>query len=100
MREPPTAMRTIDEYIAQFPPPIQELLTSMRTVIHANAPEAREQISYRMPAFAQRGMLVYFAAFTDHIGFYPTASGVAYCAQVAPGYITGKGTLRFPFDEP
>ncbi len=100
MRESPTAVLTIDEYIAQFPPAIQALLSSMRTVIQANAPAAREQISYRMPAFAQRGILVYFAAFTDHIGFYPTASGVAYCAQVAPQYITGKGTLRFPFHEP
>ena len=68
--------KTIDEYIAGSPEDIQATLQKLRRVIHEAAPEAQEVISYSMPAFKQNGILVYFAAFKNHIGFFPTSSGV------------------------
>ena len=92
--------KNIDEYIAGFPENIQAILQNLRRVIHEAAPEAQETISYSMPAFKQNGILVYFAAFKDHIGFFPTSSGVsAFSKELAP-YDTSKGTIRFPLDEP
>ena len=69
--------QTIDEYIAAYPPAIQVLLEEVRATIKAAAPDASEIISYGMPAFAQNGNLVYFAALKNHIGLYPTSSGIA-----------------------
>ena len=92
--------KNIDEYIAGFPENIQAILQNLRRVIHEAAPEAQETISYSMPAFKQNGILVYFAAFKDHIGFFPTSSGVsAFSKELAP-YDTSKGTVRFPLDKP
>jgi len=92
--------KNIDEYIAGFPEKIQTILQNLRRVIHEAAPEAQETISYGMPAFKQNGIVVYFAAFKDHIGFFPTSSGVsAFARELAP-YDTAKGTIRFPLDEP
>ena len=92
--------KNIDEYIAGFPENIQAILQNLRRVIHEAAPEAQETISYGMPAFRQNGIMVYFAAFKDHIGFFPTSSGVsAFPKELAP-YNTSKGTVRFPLDEP
>ena len=92
--------KNIEEYIAGFPEDIQAILQNLRRVIHKAAPEAQETISYSMPAFKQNGILVYFAAFKDHIGFFPTSSGVsAFSKELAP-YDTSKGTIRFPLDEP
>ncbi len=69
-------MSTIDEYIATFPEDIQAILEALRATIRAAAPEAEERISYQMPTFALHGNLVYFAALKNHIGFYPTSSGI------------------------
>ncbi|MDE3236943.1 MAG: DUF1801 domain-containing protein [Bacteroidota bacterium] len=91
---------TIDEYIATFPAPIQKLLQQVRHTIAAAAPGAEELISYRMPAFALQGVLVYFAAFKNHIGFYPTASGIAAFEKELAGYTKGKGSVQFPLDQP
>ena len=66
-----TAPTNIDEYIAQFPPDVQEILQELRATIRAAAPEAEEAISYQMPTFKLKGYLVYFAAYKKHIGFYP-----------------------------
>ena len=71
------AFGTIDEYIATCPKEIRQTLEDLRATIRAAAPEASERISYRMPAFALKGTPVYFAAFENHIGFYPTGSGIA-----------------------
>jgi len=91
---------TIDSYIGGFPPAIAGLLEKMRETIAKAAPDATERISYRMPTFWYEGNLVHFAAFKDHIGFFPTPSGVAqFEAELAP-YSTSKGTVRFPLDEP
>ena len=92
--------RTIDEYIAAFPPDIQALLETVRATIHAAAPDARELISYAMPAFAQHGNLVYFAGLKDHIGFYPTPSGIEAFQDELSKYRTTKGAVNFPVDQP
>ncbi len=92
--------RTIDEYIATFPAEIQEKLQAVRATIRAAAPDAQERISYAMPAFALHGNLVYFAALKDHIGFYPTSSGIAAFQQELSAYKGTKGAVRFPLGEP
>ena len=101
MKPPPAAApTTVDEYIAAFPPEVQRILQRVRRVARAAAPEAREVISYRMPALKQNGVLVYFAAFKNHIGLYPPISGDADIAKAVAPYAGEKGNLRFPFDEP
>lgn len=92
--------KTIDEYISTFPEDIQIILQKIRQVVRAAAPEAKEAISYQMPAFKLNGNLVYFAAFKSHIGFYPTPSGSeAFQKELSP-YKAGKGSIRFPLDKP
>lgn len=91
---------TIDVYIARFPAEIQAVLQEMRATIRAAAPDARETISYAMPAFAQHGNLVYFAAAKQHIGFYPTSSGIAAFQAELARYPGSKGAVRFPLGEP
>ena len=91
---------SIDDYIATFPEDVQVILQKLRATIKAAAPDAEEKISYQMPAFALNGILVYFAAYKNHIGFYPTGSGIeAFKAELA-GYEGSKGTVRFPIDKP
>ncbi len=92
--------RNIDEYIKTHPDHIQSMLEKLRQTIREAAPKATEVISYHMPAFKQNGILVYFAAHKNHIGFYPMASGIeAFKAELAP-YKWSKGTVQFPLDEP
>ena len=101
MKPPPAAApTTVDEYIAAFPPEVQRILQRVRRVARAAAPEAREVISYRMPALKQNGVLVYFAAFKNHIGLYPPITGDADIAKAVAPYAGEKGNLRFPLDEP
>lgn len=91
---------SIDEYISQFPGEVQERLRELRRVIREAAPDAEEKLSYRMPAFVLHGNLVYFAAFKNHIGFYPTSSGIeAFKAELA-GFKGAKGSVQFPLDKP
>jgi uncharacterized protein YdhG (YjbR/CyaY superfamily) len=90
----------IDEYIAVAAPAARPLLKEIRRVIRAAAPEAKELISYRMPAFTQHGILVYFAAFKHHIGVFPPVSGDAKLEQALEPYAGPKGNLRFPMDRP
>ena len=92
--------KTIPEYIASFPPEIQEILEKIRSTIHSAAPDAQETISYAIPAFTQNGTLVYFAAFQKHIGFYPPVRGDAAIEKAVSKYAGEKGNLRFPLDEP
>jgi uncharacterized protein YdhG (YjbR/CyaY superfamily) len=91
---------SIDEYIATFPEDIQKILQEIRATIQAAAPDAKEKISYQMPTFDLKGNLVHFAAFRNHIGFYPTPSGTeAFKAEIAR-YQGAKGSIRLPLDEP
>jgi|SRR6185312_10292793 len=91
---------TIDEYIAAFPKNIQTLLEQMRTTIRKAAPEAKEAISYGIPTFKLNGNLVHFAAFKNHIGFYPTPSGIEEFEKKLSVYKQGKGSVQFPLDKP
>ena len=95
-----TTFNSIDEYILQFPPEIQEILTKLRKVIKESAPDAVEKISYQMPAFVLHGNLVYFAAFKNHIGFYPTLSGIETFKNELAEYKSGKGSIQFPIKKP
>lgn len=92
--------RNIDDYIAGYPVKIQIILEQIRKVIKKAAPEAEETISYAMPAFRLNGMLVYFAAFTNHIGFYALPSGNAAFQKELSEYKTGRGSIQFPLDKP
>ncbi len=92
--------QTIDDYIAGFPPDIQEILEKIRQTIRAEAPQAEEAIKYQMPTFVLNGNLVHFAAFTHHIGFYPTPSGTAKFQKQIAGYKAAKGSIQFPLDQP
>ena len=100
MENQQTRFGAIDEYIAAFPEDVQTLLQIVRGAIHAAAPDAVERISYGMPAFAQEGALVYFAALKNHIGLYPTPSGIAAFQQEIAAYESSKGAVKFPKDQP
>jgi len=90
----------IDEYIAGFPEATQLILQELRNTISSIVPEAREKISYHMPAFELSGNLVYFAGYKNHIGFYPGSSGVSSFADELTAFEYSKGTIRFPLDRP
>ncbi len=91
---------TVDEYIASYPAEVRVLLEEMRKIIKAAAPQAIEVISYSMPAFKQSGMLVWFGAHTNHIGFYPRASGIEAFKEELSAYKNAKGSVQFPFAQP
>ncbi|MBN1837211.1 MAG: DUF1801 domain-containing protein [Spirochaetales bacterium] len=101
MSTPRGTFRTIDEYIEAFPKTLGRMLESMRKTIRDAAPEAVEAISYQMPTFKLNGRnLVHFAAFKNHIGFYPIPSGIeAFKTELAP-YKQGKGSVQFPLEKP
>lgn len=100
MNETKAKFTNIDEYIAQFPPDVQQILRQIRAVIHEAAPDAAEKISYQMPTFYLKGNLVHFAAYQRHIGFYPAPTGIeAFKADLAP-YKQSKGAVQFALDKP
>lgn len=94
------APTNIDDYIATFPPNVQKILQKIRITILNAAPDAKETISYQMPAFIFKGNLVYFAAYKNHIGLYPAPMGIEKFQNEIAKYRTGKGTLQFQLDEP
>lgn len=89
---------TVDQYIREFPKPVQAMLQELRSTIKAAAPKAEECISYNIPAYKQNGPVVYFAAFKSHIGFYPLPASIRAEAEKM-GYRTSKGTVQFPLDK-
>ena len=91
---------SIDAYISDFPSEIQEILTRLRMVIKEAAPDAEEAIKYRMPTFIFHGNLVHFAAYTHHIGFYPTPSGITAFEDELSDYKRSKGAIQFPIEKP
>jgi len=95
-----TKPNNIDEYIARFPKDTQALLNQMRKTIRQAAPDAEEVISYAMPAYKFHGMLVFFAAFKNHIGFYATPTGHEAFKKELSVYKEGKGSVQFPLDKP
>lgn len=93
------APSTVGAYIAAFPPKVRRLLNQLRALIREAAPQAEEKIAYRMPAYTLNGVLVYFAGYEGHIGFYPGGT-VAQFKNDLGKYKTSKGTIQFPIDEP
>ena len=89
-----------DNYIARFPKHIQEILQQMRSTIKKAAPKAEEVISYNMPAYKLNKILVYFAAYKNHIGFYPTSSPIKIFKDKLTSYKTSKGAIQFPINNP
>ncbi|PHN04773.1 iron chaperone [Flavilitoribacter nigricans] len=95
------AVKNVDAYIKKFPADIQERLRAIRTIIKNTAPDAKEMISYGMPAYKLNGKpLVYFAGYKNHIGFYATPNGHAAFQKELSAYKQGKGSVQFPLTEP
>lgn len=94
------SFKTVDEYIALMPEQIRPVLEQMRAVIKETVPDAEESIAYQMPAYKYNGPLVYFAAYSKHIGFYPTGSGISQFAHKFSGLKFSKGAVQFPIDKP
>ena len=92
--------RNIDEYIAGFPSEVQEKLQRMRAAIRKAAPRAQEAIKYAMPTFTLNGNLVHFAAYKNHIGFYPAPRALQEFSEELSKYEGSKGAVRFPLDKP
>lgn len=91
--------KNIDEYIATFPENVQKILYKLREIIRESAPEAEEAISYGMPTFKLNGNLVHFAAYKNHIGFYPIPSAIIAFKEELSSYKQAKGSVQFPIDE-
>lgn len=90
----------VDEYIAGFPKETQTLLKQLRAAIMKAAPGAEEVISYQMPAYRYNGMLVYFAGYKNHIGFYPGAAGIEAFKKELSTFKGAKGSVQFPLEKP
>jgi uncharacterized protein YdhG (YjbR/CyaY superfamily) len=97
---PKKEFKTIDEYIAAFPKNVRSVLEELRQGIRDSAPEAVEAISYQIPTFKLNGNLMHFAAFKNHIGFYPTPSAIEAFKKKLCNYEISEGTVRFPINEP
>ena len=101
MKKGSAAPKNIDEYLATVPEPARGTLKKIRAAIQSVVPrEATETISYGMPAFKHNGVLVWFAAFSKHCSFFPTASVIEAFKHELKGYSTSKGTIQFPTDKP
>jgi len=95
-----TEPTNIDEYIAGFPQSVQETLHKLRAIVREAAPDAEEALKYRIPTFVQHENLVHFAAFENHVGFYPTPSAIETFKNELKGYKSAKGSVQFPHEQP
>jgi uncharacterized protein YdhG (YjbR/CyaY superfamily) len=100
MRTKQTPPKNTDDYIASFPEDRQKILQQIRQTIRKAAPQAEELINYGVPTFTLHGNLVHFAAFKNHIGFYPTPSGIEKFKEELSAYEGAKGSVQFPLDKP
>ncbi|MCX6557610.1 MAG: DUF1801 domain-containing protein [Candidatus Aminicenantes bacterium] len=100
MENKKTGFQTVDAYIKTFSEDVQQILRGLRAAIKAVAPDAGETISYGIPTFTLNGNLVHFAAYKNHIGFYPTSSGIDAFKKELSAYKTSRGTVQFPIDKP
>jgi len=100
MKETRQKFKNIDEYISSFPAETQKLLEQVREEIRKAAPDAKETINYGIPTFTLKGNLVHFAAFKNHIGFYPTPSGISAFKHDLSAYENAKGSVKFPNHQP
>jgi uncharacterized protein YdhG (YjbR/CyaY superfamily) len=92
--------KLVDAYISKFPKETQRLLTSLRETIRASAPDAEETIKYGIPTFTLNGNLVHFGGYKNHLGFYPSPSGIEAFKKELSLYKSAKGSVQFPFDKP
>lgn len=95
-----SSAKNIDEYISDFPNDVQKMLKDIRATIKKAAPKAEEAIKYAMPTFVLHGNLVHFAAYKNHIGFYPAPMGIQAFKKELSVYEGGKGSVQFPLDKP
>lgn len=95
-----TEIKTIDEYISDFPEKVQVILQNVRNTVREVLPQAKEKISYGIPTFWQERNIVHFGGYDKHIGFYPGSAPISAFANDLKGYETSKGTIRFPLDKP
>jgi uncharacterized protein YdhG (YjbR/CyaY superfamily) len=96
-----TPITNIDQYIAQYPPEVQKLLTKLRKIVRKIVPAAEETIAYGIPTFRLNGTnMVHFAAYKSHLGFYPTSSVIKAFKKEITQYVHSTGTIRFPLDQP
>ncbi|MBK8594610.1 MAG: DUF1801 domain-containing protein [Holophagales bacterium] len=100
MRADAPEPKSIDEYVAAFPPGVRKLLEDVRRAIQEAAPGAGEAIKYRMPTFTLNGNLVHFAACARHVGFYPAPSAIEKFRKELSAWKGAKGSVQFPLDEP
>lgn len=100
MNDEGSGLESIDAYIATAPESVRDRLEAIRATIQAAAPEAVEAIKYRLPTFVLGQNLVHFGAFRNHVGFYPTSSGIAHFAEELRDYATSRGAVQFPHDRP
>ena len=100
MKATATKFKTVEEYLSAFPAGTKKILQEVRKTIKQAAPQAEELISYNMPAFKLHGVLVYYAAYKAHIGFYPTASGIETFKKELSPFKNSKGAVQFPIPEP
>ena len=100
MKSPKTRPKTMNEYIQAAPPEARMKLREMRAAIRSAAPGATEELKWSMPAFSHQRILVMFAAFKHHLGFYPTPSAIKAFAKELAGYKFAKGSVQFPLDQP
>jgi uncharacterized protein YdhG (YjbR/CyaY superfamily) len=95
-----TKFSNIDDYVSSFPEETQKLLEQVRQIVRKAAPDAKETINYGIPTFTLNGNLVHFAAFKNHIGFYPTPSGIETFKKELSAYDSAKGSVKFPVNMP
>lgn len=95
-----TAPKNLDDYIASFPINVQESLQRMRAIVKEAAPDAQETLKYRIPTFVLGENLVHFAAFENHIGWYPTPSAIKTFRNELRGFKSAKGSVQFPLERP
>jgi uncharacterized protein YdhG (YjbR/CyaY superfamily) len=100
MNAKPTSSKNIDDYIAGFPEDVQKVLEKIRMTVRKAAPQAEEIINYGIPTFTLHGNLVHFAGFKNHIGFYPTPSGIEKFKDELSKYEGAKGSVQFPLEQP
>ena len=99
MKETKKQYDDIDEYISLFPQDVRDILSRIRIMIVELVPTAKESISYGMPTFKLKGNLIHFAAYKEHIGFYPTPSAIEFFKDELKNYKTAKGSIQFPLDK-
>ncbi len=100
MKATPSAkFKTVDQYLSGLPQNVRDILEGLKKTIKQAAPQAEEVISYNIPAFKLKGMLVWYAAYKEHIGFYPTSSPIKVFKEELAGYKTSKGAIQFPIDK-